>query len=311
MCFCGPLLAAQESARALNPGPFHKTPTGIQLGSVLVGAPLALGASDGDWRQVTIEGWIWTASTRTDRREGFDISVGASPTENVRAEPNGTIVARLGQGALLERMGASGGWTRVRRTGWVPARLLPAAPAAAAVETVAPARDVELFAARSETGLFLTPDGEAQGALAEGATGEVVARAGDWVRVRVEGWVKQEAVGDAEGPAQLGVSAAEVRANPERYLGQLLEWKLQYVAIQEADELRPEIPLGEQYLLTRGPAPEAGFVYVIIPQDQLARFRSMQPLQDLTLRVQVVAAKTRYLPNPVVRLVEVVPGGDL
>ncbi len=312
LCLAGAsALAAQDVARAVNPGPFHRNPTGIQLGSVLVGAPLILGDTSGDWREVTIEGWIWTASTRADRREGFDISVSASPTENLRAEPNGTIVARLGQGALLERLATSGGWTRVRRTGWVPSRLLPAGPATPEVETIVQPREVELFEAASETGLYLAPDGQAQGALAEGATGEVVARAGEWVRVRVEGWVREEAIASAESPAQVGVSAAEVRANPERYLGQLLEWRLQFVALQQADELRPEIPVGEYYLLTRGPEPEAGFVYVTIPQDQLDRFRAMQPLQDLTLRVQVMAAKTRYLPNPVVRLVEVVATENL
>src|SRR2546428_7864032 len=37
---------------------------------------------------------------------------------------------------------------------------------------------------------------------------------------------------------------------------------LQFIALEQADELRPEIPAGGTYLLARGPLPERGFAYV-------------------------------------------------
>jgi len=37
------------------------------------------------------------------------------------------------------------------------------------------------------------------------------------------------------------VSAAELRAEPQRYAGQVLRWTLQYIAVQKADDLRPDI----------------------------------------------------------------------
>ncbi|HJS47077.1 MAG TPA: hypothetical protein VJ773_03720, partial [Gemmatimonadales bacterium] len=108
----------------------------------------------------------------------------------------------------------------------------------------------------------------------------------------------------AGGPLR-GVSAAEARADPARYVGQLLEWRLQLVAVQVADALRPELPEGREYLLARGPLPEGGYVYVILPPAQVARFQGMPPLTEFTARAILRAVRTRWLPNPVVELVEV------
>jgi hypothetical protein len=99
------------------------------------------------------------------------------------------------------------------------------------------------------------------------------------------------------------VSAAEVRAAPDRFVGQTLDWKVQLIAVQNADELRTEMPAGQPYLLTRGPLPEPGFVYVIIPSDSVAKFRALPPLSELTLRLRLRAAKTRYLTTPVAEYV--------
>jgi hypothetical protein len=102
------------------------------------------------------------------------------------------------------------------------------------------------------------------------------------------------------------VSAEEVQKSPGRFVGQPLEWRLQLIAVQVADELRPEIPAGQPYLLMRGPLPEPGFVYVMLPRSALPRFRALPPLAELTLRLTIRAASTRYLPTPVAELVAVV-----
>ncbi|MEZ0334321.1 MAG: hypothetical protein ACAI18_09955, partial [Gemmatimonadales bacterium] len=131
---------------------------------------------------------------------------------------------------------------------------------------------------------------------------------GEWARVRLEGWVREADLQPNDGGAIAGVTAAEVRSSPDRYIGQVLEWPVQVIAVQTADELRAEMAPGQPYLLTRGPLPEPGFVYVAIPADQVDRFRSLPPLHEVVLRVTIRAARTRYLTTPVAELVSVVSG---
>jgi hypothetical protein len=88
----------------------------------------------------------------------------------------------------------------------------------------------------------------------------------------------------------------------------MVEWRVQFVAIQKADELRPEIPEGQPYLLTRGPLPEPGFVYVVVPSNKVSQFEAVPALKELTIRGTIRAASTKYLPTPVIDLVEVVSG---
>ena len=134
----------------------------------------------------------------------------------------------------------------------------------------------------------------------------MLGQSGEWVRVQFEGWVRASDLRPESGSATLGVSAAEVRADPARYVGKTLDWRLQLVSIQTADELRPEIPAGQQYLLMRGPLPEPGFVYVMLPRASVPASRRSRRSPKLTLRLTIRAASTRYLPTPVAELVAVV-----
>jgi hypothetical protein len=78
--------------------------------------------------------------------------------------------------------------------------------------------------------------------------------------------------------------------------------------VQAADELRPEMPVGQTYLLMRGPLPEPGFVYVMVTRPQAEQMRALPPLHELRLRVTIRVAKSRYLPTPVAELVSVLDG---
>jgi hypothetical protein len=82
-----------------------------------------------------------------------------------------------------------------------------------------------------------------------------------------------------------------------------VEWRLQLIAVQTADELRTEMPRGQHYLLTRGPLPEPGFVYVTVSDAQAAEFRAAPALQEMTLRVTIKAARSKYLTTPIVEYV--------
>ena len=73
--------------------------------------------------------------------------------------------------------------------------------------------------------------------------------------------------------------------------------------MQTADDLRPDIPEGATYLLTRGPLPERGFVYVIVSEAQKAALQTLTPLTDIRVTARVRAGRSRFLGNPVVDLV--------
>ena len=130
---------------------------------------------------------------------------------------------------------------------------------------------------------------------------EVLDRHNGWARVRIDGWVRESSLGEAPPPGS--ITAADIRSQPERDVGQTVEWTLQVIAVQKADELRPELPTGQPYVLARGPLPESGFVYMVIPLDQEATFRGLQPLTKVRVRATVRAGRSKYLEIPVLTFV--------
>jgi hypothetical protein len=130
----------------------------------------------------------------------------------------------------------------------------------------------------------------------------VLSRSGEWARVQFEGWVKAADLTTPPAGVLVGISAAELRTDPERYVGQTLRWTLQFIAAQKADELHPEIPAGETYLLVRGPLPERGFAYVVVPEAKRPLVEALRPLTVIQVTARVRAGRSRFLGNPVVDL---------
>lgn len=313
--------AAQDRWRAIRGENFRAEadPQAALLATVAEGIELRGGARQGGWIEVTLEGWIWARSVDRSDRAGFDLRVGGNG-ENLRAEPNGRVVARFRGGALLNELTRREGWVHVRRTGWIwrqslepiggvapaPARSSPAAggqsPSRAGERESVPTLDRVLTAGR--TSLLRTPEGDTAGTLAPGTAARVLSRSGEWVRVRVEGWVRDTEVRPAGDGVLLGVTGSEVRAAPEAFEGQVLQWPLQYIALQTADELRREMAPGTPYLLARGPIPEPGFVYVTLTPDQVRRLEELPALTTLTVVGRVRVARSRYVGNPILELID-------
>ncbi len=311
-------LFAQSALSIPQDTPFFKEPGGTRLGTLVAGARVPAGRSTGGFTQITLDGWIFSASTQTDGREGFDLSVNVAAGENVRAVPNGAVVARAVEGALFNRVSTTGGWTRVRRAVWIstpsvrrpaPAQRPPNRAESTAArgsgdtaKIVAPPGEVRRATLRRQASLQRSPDGPAVATLtlpAEVAVGETQ---GEWVKVTLEGWVRRSEVDSAVVPRP-AITAAMLRENPERYVGQTVDWRVQFLAIQQADELRPEMPQGQPYLLVRGPLPESGFAYVMVSKVQADQLQGLIPLEELSLTVTVRAGRTRFLATPVVELV--------
>lgn len=316
---------------------FFAEVAGRRIARLAGGAVLtATGATRNEWIELTLDGWIFASSIGPSDRPDFDLLVTRSPNENLRAAPAGPLVAVLSQGFGLKRASggdsSSGRWVHVTRTGWAQrSALAPTADVVATRTTDAAGNDTSddgrapgprpgagagdttrVDSSRAQpvrmTTLYRAPDGPEAGTLAAEIPLRVLSRNGEWTRVQFEGWVKGGELQAAPAGVLVGVTAAELRAEPQRYVGQVLRWRLEFIAIQKADELRPDIPAGASYVLGRGPLPERGFVYIIVPDGKLPAFRALTPLVVMQVTARVRNGRSRYLGNPVVELISLEGG---
>lgn len=153
------------------------------------------------------------------------------------------------------------------------------------------------------------PEGDSLTVLGAPARVEVLDTAGGWARVRVEGWVPVPILSRAGEREEVlrDVGPAELAQAPEGYRGRLVEWELQAISLQRADAMRTEFTEGESYLLARGPAGEAGFVYVAVPDARLAEVRTLAPLQRVRVLGRVRLARSPLTGAPVLELVQLLP----
>ena len=312
---------------------FYQDVAGRRIARLARGAVLAGGATRNDWMQVTLEGWIFATSVGRSDRPDFDLLVTRAPSENLRAAPAGPLVAELAQGFGLKRSppDSAGRWLHVTRDGWVQRSALAPLADVIATRTAGTSDDDStqggptpgqragaagrVDSTRAQpvrmTMLYRAPDGPEAGTLAADTPLRVLSRNGEWTRVQFEGWVKGTELQAAPAGVLIGVTAAELRAEPQRYAGQVVRWNLEFIAIQKADDLRPDIPAGASYVLARGPLPERGFVYVIVPDVRLPAFRALTPLVTMQITARVRNGRSRYLGNPVVDLISLEGGGGL
>ncbi|HSH46932.1 MAG TPA: SH3 domain-containing protein, partial [Longimicrobiales bacterium] len=281
---------------------------------------LDLGEAQGRWREVTLEGWIWDASVREEEVDGHDLVVSAEEGENLRVAPNGTIAARLEEGMRLSELERRDRWVRVRRTGWIwqPSLAVgdggvtrdsepagePAGPASA---SAAPATDREFIRLDASARILASPAGDTLAHVEPGATVEVTEREGEWARVRIEGWAYTGALAQESPEASVlrNVDAAALAAEPELYRGRVVEWSLQFIALEQAERFRTDFLEGEYFILARGPGDEAGFVYLAVPRERLGAARALAPLQRFAALARVRHPHSPLTDAPVLDLIEI------
>src|SRR6185437_3602863 len=337
-----PSLAAQARYRVTTDGAwFYQEPGGKRLARLARGAVLMGGETQGDWQGVMLEGWIFTTSVGPTPRAGYDLTVTRAPEENLRSAPAGALIGKLPQGFLLNKVaeGTSGRWVHVTRAGWVEktdletvAQVVSSRTASADTGSGEPTPgprpgaagtpghgpgvgqpdtnpnpsapvDPSRVASARRTILYRAPEGQPTGTLAPSAPLRVLGRSGEWTRVELEAWVKSADLEIAPPGVLVGITAAELRTDPQRYAGQVLRWTLQFISTQKADELRPEIPNGATYFLARGPLPERGFVYVVVPEAKRAQLETLTPLATIQVTARVRTGRTRFLGNPVLDMI--------
>src|SRR5690606_21921444 len=133
-----PAAALAQTGRISADGELLRAaPDGAVLATLEEGVPVRLGRRQGAWREVTVDGWMWRESVRAERNEPHDLVVSARPGENLRASPNGDLLAYARTGMRLEQLERAENWVRVRRTGWVRAAAVQA-DAAATPDSPAP-----------------------------------------------------------------------------------------------------------------------------------------------------------------------------
>lgn len=317
---CGAVPIQAQNGRVVAAGAeFRAQPDGALLATVDSGTIVGTGERRRAWTEAVLEGWIWAPSVREDERMGHDLSVAVDGGENLRAEPNGPVLARLREGMLLDRLEARGRWIRVRRTGWMSADAVEvqrartdadaarAEPASAPASAAVPVRAGGwVSAGQRGTAVFAAPDGDTLALLRPLATLEVIERDENWARVRLEGWVwtPSLAVPSDSGTVLEDATVEAVRANPAAFRGRLVEWTVQFIALDHAEAIRTDLRAGEPFILARPTGDRPGFVYLAVPADLLERVERLTPLEDITVLARVRTGRSQLMDAPVLDLLD-------
>jgi len=131
-----------------------------------------------------------------------------------------------------------------------------------------------LVAGSSNVVLREAPEGHALATLGPGTPLTAIARDRGWVRVRVEGWVREDSVQISNGSTG-SLSAADLRVNPQGAKGKTVRWDVQVLALETADFLHRDLSPDEPYLLARGPGSENTLLYVAVPPSMLATAKTL------------------------------------
>jgi hypothetical protein len=307
---------AQDSARLRAEENFRRTPNGEVIARLNGGVPMQIVERRGDWLQVDLEGWMWIRSLQVSTDAALTLVVSEPEGENLRVAPSGAILGRLVRGTLLEEVRRVPGWILIRRRGWVwgpsvaevagvPTTASPTTPTPSPQSTSRPAgfTDVGAYGAV----ILTAPDGDTLARASPRAELEMTARQGNWVRVRVEGWIWQPDLPTSEdGSDEFGVlSPDDVAVEPEAFAGRVVSWRLQFISQEKAEAVRTDFFEGERFLLCRYGGEGGQFVYVAVPPDRLTEVVGLVPLEFVTVTARVRTGASVLTGTPIIDLLSV------
>jgi hypothetical protein len=166
------------------------------------------------------------------------------------------------------------------------------------------AQDAPLYNAAHATAIRTAPvDSQATtiGQVTRGSSVEVLARDRGWVRVRLEGWVREADLIVADTSLR-PLSAADIRSDPAAAQGKLVRWQVQAISLQTADALRTGLNPGEPYLLALGPGVEKTLVYLAVPPGLVSTARSLKAMADVVVVARIRNGKSEPAGVPVLDL---------
>ncbi|HEU4989280.1 MAG TPA: SH3 domain-containing protein [Gemmatimonadaceae bacterium] len=317
--------AAPVCAQGLTgPAVLYARPGAGELATVARGTTLDPGAASGEYVRVTLRGYL-ASSLVGSARDSFPASVAGSDAR-LRGAPStsAAVVASLQQGMAFHVVKRAGAWTQVERAGWIrrsafPAALLqqgarktapkrPEAKAPQASSKPAPARPAAAAPVPKDTASQIVPVDSAAAngvtpadsvamlspapgvapiaTVRHGAVLTPVARLRGWVRVRLDGWMREQDLAAAD-TAMARLSAADLQANPDAYVGRVVHWTVTALAFQTADPLRHDMRPDEPYLLARGPGKENALLYLALPAGLVDEAKGLAPMTVLSISAKV------------------------
>ena len=159
----------------------------------------------------------------------------------------------------------------------------------------------------SNVPLRAAPDARPLATVAQGTVLTPLARERGWVRVRIEGWVPERDLVPADTSVRAGVSAADLRADPQGSKGKVVRWTVQVLARQTADALRRDLATNETYLLARGPDDENALLYLVVPPALLEPTKSIGTLTNVMITARVRTGKSELVGVPILDLQTITP----
>jgi len=92
--------------------------------------------------------------------------------------------------------------------------------------------------------------------------------------------------------------AAELRTDPQRYAGQVASLDAAVHLDTEGRRAAARDPeRAPRISWARGPLPERGFVYVVVPEAKRAQLETLTPLATIQVTARVRTGRTRFLGN--------------
>jgi hypothetical protein len=335
LALSAPAVASAQATLTSNAN-LRATPNGVLIATLHEGATVERGTTRGEWTRVTVQGYVYKTGIG-GKRDTFRISAASDGVLlRASASPKGEQLASLKEGMGLVRVRSRGDWLEVRRTAWVHSSTLSRKPtektlASAGREEKPRAAEGQMSAASDAAAsgavaddatttshgeiadagdstaasgasstmvahhraeLLMAPGGKRMAAIDSSASVAVVSRERGWTLVRVEGWVPDSALVPPSGSMLTAISAADLRAEPDRYRGETVRWDVQKIALQTADPLRKELAPGEPYLLARGPGDERSLLYLALPPSLVDQARRIEPLAHIVITARVRAGRS-------------------
>ncbi len=321
-----------------GPAVLYARPGDTELATVAEGTVLEPGRTSGEYAHVTLHGFIAT-SLLGGARDSFPVSVGTSDVR-LRGQPSTSapVIADVQEGMAFHVVKRTGRWTEVKRSGWIRRSAFPAvlarrqvtataspsrperaapkprvtAPAKSSTPRADPPRTPEARDTTASTADAVTPASTAPlsgapglapvASIQHGAVLTPLARDRGWVRVRLEGWMREQDL-EAADSTMAGLSAADLRANPDGYVGRTVRWSVTALAFQTADPLHRDMRPDEPYLLARGPGKETALLYLALPAGLVDRAKALAPMTPLVITAKVRTGRSSPAGVPILDVI--------